>query len=129
MAHPDNKMQSGFGPWPQWFADIALKHGASAYGGALPSGKRGDVIVGWRRGTDNFFEWSKGAAQSGRMHSMLVLGSKRPTDAELSEGDIGVTTGVVNSIWLSYLVKHKWKVIPEGSRGRNQRPWGQLWPE
>jgi hypothetical protein len=115
-----NTRDPRFGAYPEWFEHILRKH-PHAYSSAVRPGGRGDVIVCWRRGSLNHLDWNP----TGSKPSMVVLGDIEPSAAEMSSGNIGVQSGSVGCLWLSYLHRNDWCVLPEGSRGKF-RPWGQL---
>ena len=125
--NPDiNEHRPGEWAWPLWFNGV-LKKAPLAYTDAVRQHGTGDVIVGWRRGSNKYFEWTRDPAAQGRSYrTMLVLGDSRPTPDEVSVGEIGVASGPVVPLWLSYLTFHHWLVLPE-NRGR-LRAWGVLIP-
>ena len=121
-----NEHRPGEWPWPLWFKGV-MKKAPQAFTEDVGQRNSGDVIVGWRRGSNKYFEWTRDPATQGRSYrTMLVLGDARPTAQEVSIGEIGVGSGPVVPIWLSYLAFHHWLVLPE-NRGR-LRAWGVLIP-
>ena len=116
-----NQRTEGLGPWPQWFRNIVTKHPTAFSGAAHAQGLKGDVIVGWRRGTAFHTGWSRNSP-----YSMLVLGDLQPPAVEMGIGNIGVQ-GPLSSFWMSYVHFNNWVVVAEGSRGK-LRPWGNFMP-
>ena len=116
-----NQRTEGLGAWPQWFRNVIDRHPTAYSAAAHAQGMKGDVIVGWRRGTAYHTGWSKTSP-----YSMLVLGDTRPPADEMEIGNIGVT-GPLASFWLSYVHFNHWVVVAEGSRGK-LRPWGNFIP-
>ena len=117
-----NAESPNLGEWPTWFRNIITRHPGAFSGRVHALGRRGDVIVGWRRGAQLHTQWSRTSP-----YSMLILGDVRPPAVELGAGNIGVESGPIGHFWLSYIQFNTWVVVAEGSRGK-LRPWGNFIP-
>ncbi len=113
-----NEKTEPLGFWPGWFRNIIEKHGEVYSKKVHSQNKKGDVIVGWRRGSDNPAMWKSG-------ESMLILGDEEPSSEDWEAAGVSWRTGETKKLWLSYLTFKNWTVYAEGKRGRF-RPFGVL---